>query len=304
MFSLQRFNLNEIPEKLPDCPGVYAFCQRDSLENCLYIGKSIHLKERIMSHIYSKEPREKRIIQSTQSLLIMPTVGEFSALMYESHWVKRYAPLYNKKLRRSKSLFTIQFKADKASGYWQAHVKAMDDVTMCFNDQHFGLFLRRDAAMNYLRSLVKNHHICSKRLGLEKSSKACFQFQIKRCPGACVGKQSAQEYNQKLRALLSQEQLSPWPFGGPIALIEASYDLGYQAKHIIDNWSYKGFYVSAINNPSWGAIKNITDGHGSLSFNRDDYHIITKGVQSALKYSDTHSLNAHKSTLVLERLTH
>ena len=303
MFSLQRFSLDEIPEKLPNLPGVYAFCQRDSLEHCLYIGKSIHLKERIMSHVYSKEPREKRIIQSTRSILVMPTVGEFSALMYESNWVKRYAPLYNKKLRRSKSLFTIEFKAEKASGYWQAQVKAMNDITMCFNNHHFGLFLRRDAAISYLRSLVKDHRICGKRLGLEKTLKACFQFQIKRCAGACVGKQSAQEYNQELSALLSSQQLSPWPFDGPIALIEASYVLGYQAKHIIDNWSYKGFYLSAINHPNTNSLKTISGDSDSLLFNRDDYHIIKKRIQLALKYSDANSTNSHKSTLVLERIS-
>ena len=302
MFSLQRFNLDEIPEKLPNCPGVYAFCQRDSLEHCLYIGKSIHLKERIMSHVYSKEPREKRIIQSTQSLLIMPTVGEFSALMYESNWVKRYAPLHNKKLRRSKSLFTIEFKAEKESGYWQAQVKAMDETTMCFNNHHFGLFLRRDAAIGYLRSLVKDHRICGKRLGLEKTSKACFQFQIKRCPGACIGKQSAQAYNQQLNALLSSEQLSPWPFDGAIALIEASYDLGFQAKHIIDNWSYKGFYLSAIDNPNTNALKTISGDPDSPLFNRDDYYIIKKSINQALKSSDTHSASANKSMLTLEIL--
>ncbi|MBV53388.1 MAG: hypothetical protein CL816_04895 [Coxiellaceae bacterium] len=255
-----------------------------------------------MSHVYSKESREKRIIQSTQSLLIMPTVGEFSALMYESDWVKRYAPLYNKKLRRSKSLFTIEFKAEDQSGYWQAHVKAMNDVTRCFNDQHFGLFLRRDAAINYLRSLVKDHRICGKRLGLEKGSKACFQFQIKRCPGACVGKQSAQSYNQELSALLSRDQLSPWPFNHPVALIEASYEVGYQAKHIIDNWSYKGFYLSAIDNPNTNALKTISDNKPVSSFNRDDYHIIKRAIHQALKCSDTHSLDSNKSMLTLEIL--
>ena len=50
-------------------------------------------------------------------------------------------------------------------------------------------------------------------------------------------------------------------------------------------------------------MKTIMGDNGLLSFNRDDYYIIKKGIDMALKYSDTHSIDVNKSTLTFEILT-
>ena len=60
--------------------------------------------------------------------------------------------------------------------------------------------------------------------------------------------------------------------------------------------------MSAIDNPNTNALKTISGDPDSPLFNRDDYYIIKKSINQALKCSDTHSASANKSMLTLEIL--
>ena len=305
MYDIQRYSLDDLPQALPQCAGVYAFCQQDSLDHCLYIGKSIHLRDRVMSHVYSKEPREQRIMRSTRTIMIMPTTGEFSALLYESEWVKQYCPLYNKKLRRARSLFTLALTLPDDSDYLTAKITPMKNISSCFDGQHYGLFTRREGAVQCLQSLVKQHHLCSVRLGLEKARTPCFNFQIKRCQGACIERESATAYNQRLREILANSQLTPWPFPGAIRLVERCYDSGYTATHQINQWVYeKGAIMPLMAESDSSRHQPLTLSCQS-AFNRDAYHIIRNAVKQAPLSQDIWSTAKQKTSshaLFLEQI--
>jgi len=75
--------------KIPDSPGVYIFLGKDNYP--LYIGKSIHLRTRVMDHLYNDTSYNKdfQINQQMEEIKIIPTAGELGALLRESALIKK-----------------------------------------------------------------------------------------------------------------------------------------------------------------------------------------------------------------------
>ena len=80
-------------DSLPECPGVYIFYGDDGAP--LYIGKSINIKERVLSHFGGDihSPLEMKIAQQVKSIETIKTAGELGALFLESRLVKEMLPL-------------------------------------------------------------------------------------------------------------------------------------------------------------------------------------------------------------------
>jgi DNA polymerase III subunit epsilon len=90
--------------ELPEAPGVYLFYGENDLP--LYIGKSINLRARVLSHFSSDHAssKEMRMTQEMKRFEWIATAGEFSALLLESRLVKERLPIYNRQLRRERQL--------------------------------------------------------------------------------------------------------------------------------------------------------------------------------------------------------
>ena len=68
---------------IPEGPGVYLFYGEGSIP--LYVGKSVKLRSRVMSHFQAatREPREMRIAQEIRRIEWLETAGELGALLLE-----------------------------------------------------------------------------------------------------------------------------------------------------------------------------------------------------------------------------
>src|SRR3989344_5971444 len=79
----------EIMANLPEAPGVYIFYGARGMP--LYIGKSINIKERVMSHFSADKdsPTEAKIAQQIESIDTIQTAGELGALFLESQLIKK-----------------------------------------------------------------------------------------------------------------------------------------------------------------------------------------------------------------------
>ncbi|MGA0974506.1 MAG: nucleotide excision repair endonuclease, partial [Sedimenticolaceae bacterium] len=94
--------LNEMPKS----PGVYLFYgDKNSL---LYVGKSVDIRSRVMSHFSDakRNDKEQRLSQAVRDIQWQSTSGELSALLLESRMVKELSPSYNRRLRLPKSIIT------------------------------------------------------------------------------------------------------------------------------------------------------------------------------------------------------
>ena len=76
---------------LPRPAGVYIFKGEGTLP--LYIGKSIDIRSRVMSHL--RTPDEASMIAQTRRIDVIETAGEIGALLLESRMIKEQSPLFN-----------------------------------------------------------------------------------------------------------------------------------------------------------------------------------------------------------------
>src|SRR4051794_36944556 len=85
---------------LPDGPGVYLF--RDAQGQIIYIGKSIHLRQRVRSYFQGRADESRKLLrlrQEARSIAWISTGSELQALLLESRMVKRHLPRFNVQLR-------------------------------------------------------------------------------------------------------------------------------------------------------------------------------------------------------------
>jgi DNA polymerase III subunit epsilon len=87
-------------DALPEAPGVYVFDGANGQP--LYVGKARNLRDRVRAHFYadSRNANDARLAAEVHALRLLPTAGEFGALLREMQLIKSCAPLHNVALRR------------------------------------------------------------------------------------------------------------------------------------------------------------------------------------------------------------
>ena len=140
VFSREEVFENKIPNyKL----GVYYFI--DANDNILYIGKSKNIKTRIQQHIkYGR----KRLINKFSKLKLKILRTELEALLFESQEIKEYLPIFNRRLRKIKSLFGIFIHKNKF-GYSYFKIKTRTEGSIID-------FKTKKNAINFIDRISKN----------------------------------------------------------------------------------------------------------------------------------------------------
>lgn len=231
-------------DDLPNTPGVYFFWGEN--KELLYVGKSINIRKRVLSHFTAdhKSSREMRICQQTRNITCEQTSGELSALILESKKVKELQPIYNRKLRRVSTFYSIHL-AEGEGGVLLPKILSVAEMPQSRN-KFYGLFASQKRAKEAIQSLSDEHGLCYQVTGVENSgSRACSSHQVKKCRGYCVGKQHALQHNVKLVEALAKLALKTWPYDGPIALVEQNRQSEKEHHLVIDNWCILGIAESA-----------------------------------------------------------
>ena len=223
-------------DRLPESPGVYLFYDKQGV--LLYIGKSVNLRSRVMSHFSGdhRSSKDMKISQNIDSLEFIETAGELGALLLEAKLIKDQLPVYNHRLRRHESLTTIQWEFNDLLSIPKIITEENLDPNNIIN--HYGLFKTKRKAKNTLISLAKEYQLCHKRLGLEKGNGACFAFQLKQCRGVCAGKEPELQHQMRISEALHPIKNKTWPFNGRIGIREISDDQKIIDIHVFENWCY------------------------------------------------------------------
>ncbi len=254
-------------DSISNKPGVYVF--EDEAGQPVYVGKSVTLKKRIQSHFSSdtKFVKEMKIAQNTHNVRVIETDNELEALLLESTMVKQLLPVYNRQLRRTTSHAAL-IKEINAEGYFTVSHQTVDLTTFNNLENVYGVFTNRTKAKNKLDDLAKTYQLCPKLLGLEKSKGACFWYQLGKCKGACIGKESADEYNQRCEFALERSKIETWPYKTPVAIRfgEALKSL------VVDQWIVRGYLYEDTDQPTFESITS--------AFDIDTYRILKRFITS------------------------
>ena len=255
----------KVLDQIPDTFGVYTFYHQN---RPIYIGKSIHLRERVISHFQQAktDAKERKITQQATHLGWELAAGEYSALLRESALIKKHLPIFNRKLRRQKSLHFMVLEADDM-GYLRPKIKSTERVFDAKLDG-YGPFRNQRHRLNLLNQLVNKHQLCAVILGIEHT-KTCFNYQVKRCQGACAGKESAIAHNQRLLTALETYMQQKWVYNTPMMFYE--HNTQYQIKqcHFVDRWRYLGVETTT-------ETGSTLDMMPSTQFDLDHYLLLKK----------------------------
>jgi DNA polymerase-3 subunit epsilon len=250
-------------------PGVYVF--EDETGSPIYVGKSVNIRSRVLSHFNSdtKIGKEMKISQNTHSLRTIETRNELEALLLESKMIKDLMPIHNRMLRRQHSSFVL-VKTETVEGYSNIEIHDVELSTLENLSCIYGVYASKAKAKASLEDKLRTFDLCSKLLGLEKTAGACFLYQLGKCKGACVGKEAVGLYNARIEIALMRSKIESWPHKTPMVI-----STGDGTNIVVDNWIVLG-YIEEVEEaePVFRAIER--------SFDLDTYKILRSYIKKHL----------------------
>ena len=227
-------------DALPHAPGVYLFYGLN--EQPIYVGKSVDLRARVAGHFNSdRAPRELRLSQEIHRLEWEETAGEFGALLRESELIKTRLPSHNVAARRKLNQVLLGFDEDGCMTLTRVTTFEFSQL-----GRRYGPFGSRASVRRWMTELADEHRICLKAVGLEGRRKAahdgapCFNYQLRKCGGACVGREARDEHTERIKELMLQWLLPEWAHDGAIALVELNAERFQEQWHVFDRWCWLG----------------------------------------------------------------
>jgi len=221
----------ELLQSLPEETGVYYLY--DNLQNLIYIGKSINIKKRIAQHLRNGGGRKALEMRENIAEINYELTGsELVALLKESDEIKKHKPLYNRAQRRS--MFSVGlFSHYDLYGYINITIGNINSKS----GLPFATFTSMAEGKQHFFHLVEKYELCQKLCGLYKTDQACFHQGIGMCKGACIGKETAVDYNVRAMQLIQSYgyQLSDF------YIIEKGRSESEKAVVSIQNGHYEGF---------------------------------------------------------------
>jgi DNA polymerase III subunit epsilon len=251
---------------LPDTPGIYFFYGKD--RELLYVGKSKNIRTRVRSHFSNMTSRtELRLCSQTAFVETTETPGELSALLLEAQTIKTHMPLYNRALRRARTMVVALQETDEY-GYYRLRLEQR--TTLPEGAVVAGLFRTMVQAKAALRLIAKEQRLCPKLLNIESCANSCFNAQLGLCDGACMQKESSETYNKKFTEAFRNRAIKSWPYKGPIMIEEKGNTEGTGTVFFVRNWQL----VKSISYDLGG----VEDFIPAAAFDYDTYKILARYI--------------------------
>ena len=176
-------------------PGVYRMF--DEQGELLYVGKAKQLKKRIGSYFRASglDSKTMLLVSKIHSIETTITNTETEALILEQTLIKEKRPPYNILLRDDKSYPFIYLSSEDKYPRLSIHRGARKK-----KGRYFGPYPGAGSVRESLNLLEKVFNVrqCEDSF-FRNRSRACLQYQIKRCSGPCVGLVSAEDYAEDVR---------------------------------------------------------------------------------------------------------
>ena len=183
--------------RLPALPGVYLM--RDAQGSVIYVGKAVSLRDRVRSYFGGAASQPRRTAELVDRICdfdFLTCSNEQEALVLECNLIKHYRPRHNVLLKDDKNFLYLKWRTDQP--YAAIHyVRRIDDD----GARYFGPYPSAHAlrsTVRWLRQLLP-FRTCSEQIF--KQGRVCLDYHIKRCPGPCESKISAEGYRERLDEL-------------------------------------------------------------------------------------------------------
>ncbi|AKH19797.1 excinuclease ABC subunit UvrC [Sedimenticola thiotaurini] len=187
------FDHESFLKNLTRLPGVYRMLDAEGA--VLYVGKAKDLKRRVSSYFSrALNRRIQLMVSKIRAIEVTVTHTEAEALILENNLIKSLKPKYNVLLRDDKSYPYIYLSADRFPrlAYHRGKRQA--------KGRYFGPYPNAGSMRETLQLMQKLFPVrqCDNTF-YNNRSRACLQYQIKRCGAPCVGLISEAEYAEDVK---------------------------------------------------------------------------------------------------------
>lgn len=219
--------LDEIPGKT----GVYKFY--NEFNQLIYIGKSKQIKQRVDQHL--RNTKTKKGIQMMREISRIEydlTGSELIALLLESQLIKVEKPMYNQKLKKNRFPYGLYTYTDD-KGYMRLFIGS----TSKSDEIPLASFTTKREGVKFLEQICEKYTLCQKLCDLYPTQSSCFHYSIKKCDGACIGKESPESYNQRVKELVDTLNLN----GETFFIIDKGRHKNEKSLVLVERGSFAGF---------------------------------------------------------------
>jgi len=190
------------------------------------------------------------------------------ALLKESEEIKINKPIYNRAQRKSIFQWALYQEIDE-NGYINLKIQKADG-----RKKEITSYTSVQEGKNALFRITEKYNLCQKLNGLYETQNGCFQHKIKECNGACLGKETPEDYNERVEDFINEMAFD----NNNMVIIDRGRSVNERSAVLIENGIYKGYCFYDLNYQinNIEVLKNIII---PMQNNRDTRHII----QSYLK---------------------
>jgi DNA polymerase-3 subunit epsilon len=260
--------LMDIIESVPSKTGVYYIHNEQG--KLVYIGKSRNIKKRINQHFTGTTTKCRKIQSDVFTVTYDETGSELIALLKESEEIKINKPMYNRAQRKSVFQFALYAEKDE-NGYLNLKLQKADG-----RKKEITSFASIQEAKNALFRITSHYNLCQKYTGLYITKNECFQYKIKECDGACIGKILPEEYNERVQEFIDKNSFET----ESMILVDRGRNSSEHSAVLIENGIYKGYAFYDLNYQitQIDILKNILI---PMQNNRDTRNIIQAYIRKS-----------------------
>jgi excinuclease ABC subunit C len=176
----------------PPKPGVYLF--KTSGDRIIYVGKAKNLRNRIRSYFRdsaSLDARKSAMTREISDFSFIVTGNELEAWILEANLIKQHKPKFNIVLRDDKNYPYIRVTISEKWPRVEVVRRISDDGSL-----YFGPYVPAQAMWEAIGFIRKNFLIRACDRSLDRPSRPCIQYQMKRCHAPCAGKITEKDYRK------------------------------------------------------------------------------------------------------------
>lgn len=227
--------LLDIVEKLPSKTGIYYI--HNEKGDLIYIGKSKNIKKRVNQHFTGSNSKSKKIQRDVYAVTFEETGSELIALLKESEEIKINKPIYNRAQRKTLFNYAMYSHVDE-QGYLALTVEKSDG-----RKKEITSFTSLQEGKNMLFKITSEYNLCQKINGLYETKTSCFQYKIKECFGACVEKETPEEYNARVENFIQNMHFE----SNNMVVVDKGRSIEERSAVLIENGIYKGYCFFDLN---------------------------------------------------------
>jgi DNA polymerase-3 subunit epsilon len=271
----------DLLEQIPEAPGVYAFHAQDDV--VLHVGKSANLRARVGSHFSGDKRPSWRNSTDIARVEWEVAAGELGMQLRHMRWLRRLRPLHNSKPPQDGEFWALQW--DALDGPTIPEAVDTAGVDLSGTSRLHGLFRSRRTALNALRKIADEHGLCHIGSGLQIGPGPCLGYQLKRCRGLCIGRESAIAHSMRLMQALHALRMQDWPHPGPIGIREHDATTGRTEIHVLDRWRHLGSADAQAD------LHDILQTRADTAFDAGVYRILVQYFKSKPRESEVVALD-------------